>query len=116
MLTDALARDQNNALVTDAFRPQSGDSFAHISWITMAECMQIEYDLCLLFRDNKAVEIGAVKKNCEMKVITAISQAKIWDTFQSGKHVRDLYAELLVPKHVTKAWQRGVELRALKCL
>ena len=101
MLTDALARDQNNALVTDAFRPQSGDSFAHVSRITVAERM---YDLCSLFRDNKAVEIGAVKKNCEMKVITAISQAKIWDTFRSGKHVRDLYAELFVPKHVTKAW------------
>ena len=41
MLTDALARDQNNALVTDAFRPQSGDSFAHVSRITMAERMQI---------------------------------------------------------------------------
>ena len=99
MLTDALARDQNNALVTDAFRT------------TMAERMQIEYELCSLFRD---IEIGAVKKNCEMKVITAIAQAKIWDTFRSGKHVRDLYAELFVPKHVTKAWQRGVELRALK--
>ena len=49
-----------------------------------------------------------------MKVITAISQAIIWDPFRSGKHVRDLYAELLVPKHVTKAWQHGVELRALK--
>ena len=110
MLTDALARDQNNALVTDAFHPQSGDSFAHVSRIIMAEHMQIEYDLCSLFRDNKAVEIGAVKKNCEMKVITAISHAKIWDPFRSGKHVRDLYAELLVPKHVTKAWQRGVEL------
>ena len=114
MLTDALARDQNNALVTDAFRPQSGDSFAHVSRIIMAERMQIEYGLCSLFRDNKAVEIDAVKKNCEMKVITAISQAKIWDPFRSGKHVRDLYAEFLVPKHVTKAWQRGVELRALK--
>ena len=79
----------------------------------MAERMQIEYDLCSLFRD-KAVEIDAVKKNCEMKVITAISQAKIWDPFRSGKHVRDLYAELLVPKHVTKVWQRGVELPALK--
>ena len=111
MLTDALARDQNNALVTDAFRPQSGDSFAHVSRTTMAERMQIEYELCSLFRD---IEIGAVKKNCEMKVITAIAQAKIWDTFRSGKHVRDLYAELFVPKHVTKAWQRGVELRALK--
>ena len=52
MLTDALARDQNNALVTDAFRPdfafrpQSSDSFASVSRIIMAERMQINYDLC----------------------------------------------------------------------
>ena len=48
----------------------------------MAERMQIKYDLCSLFRDNKAVEIDAVKKNCEMKVISAISQTKIWDHFE----------------------------------
>ena len=46
MLTDALARDQNNALVADAFRPQSGDSFASVSRIIMAERMQVNYDLC----------------------------------------------------------------------
>ena len=41
-----LARDQNNALVTDAFRPQSSDSFASVSRIIMVEGMQINYDLC----------------------------------------------------------------------
>ena len=41
-----LARDQNNALVNDAFRPQSSDSFASVSQIIMAEHMQIIYDLC----------------------------------------------------------------------
>ena len=46
MLTDALARDQNNALVTDAFRPQSNDSFASVSRIIMAESMQVNYELC----------------------------------------------------------------------
>ena len=76
----------------------------------MAERMQIEYDLCSLFRDNKAVEIGAVKKNCDIKVITAISQAKIWDPFRSGKHVRDLYAELLVPKSMA-TWSRTTSLK-----
>ena len=79
----------------------------------MAERMQINYDLCSLFRDNKAVEINAVKKNSEMQVISTISQAKVWDPFRSGKHVRDLYAEMLIPKHITATWQRG-ELRALK--
>ena len=79
----------------------------------MAERMQIKYDLCSLFQDNKAVEIDAVKKNCEMKAISAISQTKIWDPLRSGKHARDLYAELLIPKHITKTWQCE-ELRALK--
>ena len=41
-----LARDQNNVLVTDAFRPQSSDSFASVSRIIMVERMQIIYDLC----------------------------------------------------------------------
>ena len=41
-----LARDQNNALVTDAFCPQSSDSFASVSRIIMTECMQINSDLC----------------------------------------------------------------------
>ena len=29
--------------------------------------MQINYDLRSLFRDTKAVEIGALKRDCEMK-------------------------------------------------
>ena len=80
----------------------------------MAERMQIKCDLRSLFRDNKVVEIDSLKRNCEMKVFLAIAQAKIWDPFRSGKHVRDLYAELLVPKYITKAWQHGAEIRALK--
>ena len=40
-----LAGDQNNALVSDAFRPQSSNSFASVSRIIMAERVQINYDL-----------------------------------------------------------------------
>ena len=80
----------------------------------MAERMQINYGLRSLFRDNKGVEIDALKRNCERNVFLAISKANVWDPFRSGKHVRDLYAELLVPKHITKGWQQGAELRALK--
>ena len=36
-----LARNQNNVLVTDAFRTQSSDSFISVSRIIMAEHMQI---------------------------------------------------------------------------
>ena len=77
----------------------------------MAERMQIKYDLCSLFRDNKAVEIDAVK-NCEMKVISAISQTKIWDPLRSGKHVRDLYAELLIPKYTMEVRYQFTVTRA----
>ena len=94
---------RSQAILSPTFLESSWQNVCKLS-TTFVRCFEI----------NKAVEIGAVKKSCEMKVITAISQAKIWDPFRSGKHVRDLYAELLVPKHVTKAWQRGVELRALK--
>ena len=38
-----LAREQNNALVTDAFRSQSSDSFVSVSRIIMAERMH-NYD------------------------------------------------------------------------
>ena len=79
----------------------------------MAERMQIKYDLCSLLRDNKAIEIDVVKKSCERKALLGISQAKVWDPFRGGKHVRDLYAELLIPKHVTNKWGYG-ELCALK--
>ena len=64
--------------------------------------MQINYDLRSLFRDTKAVEIDALKRDCEMKAFLAIAQAKIWDPFRSGKH------------DITKAWQHGAELWALK--
>ena len=58
-------------MLTDAFRPQSSDSFASVSQIIMAEHMQINYDLCLYHSfEMKAVEFDTVKKNCEMKVIT----------------------------------------------
>ena len=52
-----------------------------------------------------------------MKVSTDLQplhRQKIGEPFRSGEHVRDLYAESLVPKHITKTWQRGVALRALK--
>ena len=79
----------------------------------MAERMQISSDLCSLFRDEKAIEIAVIKKNCEMETSSTILQSKPWDPFRGGKHTRDLYAELLIPKHITKEWERG-ELRALK--
>ena len=58
MLTDALARDQNNALVTDAFRPQSSDSFASVSRIIMAERIHTGKFVCYakyLWRNRSAV-------------------------------------------------------------
>ena len=60
--------------------------------------MQINYDLRSLFRDTKAVEIDALKRDCEMEAFLTIAQAKIWDPFRSGKH------------DIAKAWQHGAEL------
>ena len=37
------------------------------------------------------------------------------DPLRSGKHVRDLHAELLIPQHITGTWKfQFDELRALK--
>ena len=60
---------------------------------------------------DKAVKFDAVKKNCEMKVITDLQplhRQKIWDPFRSGEHERDLYAESLVPM---ATWSRTTSLK-----
>lgn len=74
----------------------------------MAENMQIAYDLCSLFRNQKAVEIDSVRKllnayDYEMQEIKAVS--KNCNPLQGGKHVRDLYSELLIPNHVIQTWE-----------
>ncbi|XP_028416109.1 uncharacterized protein LOC114539696 [Dendronephthya gigantea] len=83
----------------------------------MADDMQISSELCSFFRDEKAIQIESIRKECEMKALSKVEQTKAWDAFRGGKHTRDLYAELLIPRHITKEWKRqGGELRALKTL
>ena len=82
--------------------------------VNMAEGVN-KYDLGSLFLENKSLDIDCIRRNCEMKSVAAISQAKIWNPFTKGVHGRDLAAELLIPKHITAKWQHKCgELRALK--
>jgi hypothetical protein len=39
-----------------------------------------------------------MRKDLETQVLSGISQAKKWDHFGGGKHARDMYAEVLIPK------------------
>ena len=39
--------------------------------------MQMKYDLLYLLRDEKAFEIGAVRRQCEMKVTDFIRKPKL---------------------------------------
>ena len=77
--------------------------------------MQIHYDLCSLFREQKLCDVQEVRKSCVMKVASVLSKTKPWNHFRQGKKGRDLSSELLIPKHVTALWQsESGELRALK--
>ena len=50
-----------------------------------------------------------------MKALSLISKGENMDPLRSGKHVRDLHAELLIPQHITGTWKfQFDELRALK--
>ena len=64
------------------------------------------FDLHLLLRDNKFVDINAMKRDHESKDSSLVSNAKSWDPFRGGKHVRELGAELLIPKHM-KSWGKS---------
>ena len=64
----------------------------------MAVLMQIQYYLCSLLREGKTVAIDRMRKDLETQVLSGVSQAKKWDHFAGGKHARDMYAEVLIPK------------------
>ena len=78
----------------------------------MAAGMQMNYDICSLFREDRAFRIDVLRKELETKVTGIISKAKAWD-FCARKQLRDLGAEMLIPKHLVGKWQCG-ELRAVK--
>ena len=43
--------------------------------------MQIHYDLCSLFREQKLCDVEAVHKSCVMKVACVLSKTKPWNHF-----------------------------------
>ena len=98
-------------MLTSAHKP----AISHVQ-ANMARSMQTSmFDLHSLLRDNKSVDINAMNRSHKLKALSLVSNAKSWDPFQGGKHVRDLGGELLIPKHIMKSWGNlNGELRALK--
>ena len=77
------------------------------------QVMQMKNDLSCLLREDKSFQIEGIRKHCLEKVGDLMARAKPWNPFLKGKTGRDMSAELLIPEHITKKWERG-ELRALK--
>ena len=73
----------------------------------------MNFNLSSLLRQEESIEIKRIRADYEMKVANFIATCKVWDPFSKGKRGRDLFAELLIPTHITEKWQSG-ELRALK--
>ena len=98
-------------MLTSAHKP----AISHAR-LNMARSMQTSmFDLHSLLWDNKSVDVNAMKRSHELKALSLVSNAKSCDPFRGGKHVRDLGAELLIPKHIMKSWGNlNGELRALK--
>ena len=65
-----------------------------------------ECDLLYLLRDEKAFEIGALRRQCEMTVTDSIRKPKAMFGIHSwGKNGRDKLTEFLIPKHIVQDWQ-----------
>ena len=71
--------------------------FARSTIDIMAGVMQMNFDLRSLLQDDKYIKVDAVKKSQKEKALSLISKGKNIDPLRSGKHVRDLHAEVLIP-------------------
>ena len=60
----------------------------------MAGVFQMNFDLRPLLQGDKNIKVDAVEKSHEVKALSVISKGKNMHPLRSGKHVRDLHAEL----------------------
>lgn len=80
----------------------------------MAEFVRSNFDLWSLFHKEKTTDIAIIRGVFQTRLYEAISRMKRRGLFRSGTQVRDLYSELLIPKHITSTWNLQGELRAIK--